>query len=108
MQFLKNNCNNLEEFKKDLASQNLDLLLNKSGVTYNELEEFCTYLKQSKNTIFAWGMGITQHLHGVKTVRTLANLALMLGMVGKPAAGLLPLRGHSNVQGVGTVELFQN
>lgn len=82
MQFLKNNCNNLEEFKKDLASQNLDLLLNKSGVTYNELEEFCTYLKQSKNTIFAWGMGITQHLHGVKTVRTLANLALMLGMVG--------------------------
>lgn len=71
-------------------------------------KNFAHTYKQSKNTIFAWGMGITQHIHGVKTVRALANLALTLGMVGKPSAGLLPLRGHSNVQGVGTVEFFQN
>ncbi len=49
------------------------------------------------------GMGVTQQLHGVETIRAIANLAFLLGMIGKSGAGLLPLRGHSNVQGVGTV-----
>src|SRR5262249_8371100 len=57
----------------------------------------------AKNVIFAWTMGITHHLHGVQNVQAIANLALMRGMVGKPGAGLLPIRGHSNVQGIGTV-----
>ena len=48
-------------------------------------------------------MGITQHSHGVGNVEAIANLALLRGMVGKPGAGLLPLRGHSNIQGIGTV-----
>ena len=48
-------------------------------------------------------MGITHHLHGVENVEAIANLALLRGMIGKPAAGLLPLRGHSNVQGIGTI-----
>src|SRR5690606_27270785 len=60
------------------------------------------YAKADK-AIFAWGMGITHHQHGVENVEAIANLALLCGMLGKPAAGLLPLRGHSNVQGIGTV-----
>jgi molybdopterin-dependent oxidoreductase alpha subunit len=48
-------------------------------------------------------MGITHHTHGVQNVQMIANLALLRGMVGRPHAGLLPIRGHSNVQGVGTV-----
>jgi molybdopterin-dependent oxidoreductase alpha subunit len=48
-------------------------------------------------------MGVTQHAHGVDNVCAIVNLALALGMVGKPGAGLLPIRGHSNVQGVGSV-----
>jgi molybdopterin-dependent oxidoreductase alpha subunit len=48
-------------------------------------------------------MGITHHTHGVENVQAIANLALVRGMVGKPGAGLLPIRGHSNVQGMGTV-----
>ncbi|MFQ5822945.1 MAG: FdhF/YdeP family oxidoreductase [bacterium] len=103
LQFLKNHCNNLEEFKKDLDSEDLDSLVQKSGVSFDELKAFCDLLCASQNTIFAWAMGITQHLHGVENVRTIANLALLRGMIGKPGAGLLPLRGHSNVQGVGTV-----
>jgi molybdopterin-dependent oxidoreductase alpha subunit len=50
-----------------------------------------------------WAMGMTHHVHGVDNVLAIANLALMRGMVGRPHAGLLPIRGHSNVQGVGTV-----
>ena len=48
-------------------------------------------------------MGITHHAHGVSNVQAIANLALMRGMVGRPHAGLLPIRGHSNVQGIGSV-----
>ena len=103
LDFLKNRCNGFKEFEDDLKHENLELLLTKAGVSYEEMKEFCNYLAQSKNTIFAWALGITQQLHGVKTVRAIANLALMRGMVGKPGAGLLPLRGHSNVQGIGTV-----
>ena len=48
-------------------------------------------------------MGITHHAHGVDNVQAIANLALLRGMVGRPDAGLLPIRGHSNVQGIGSV-----
>ena len=54
-------------------------------------------------TIFAWAMGITQHAHGVDNVQAIVNLALARGMLGRLGAGLLPIRGHSNVQGVGSV-----
>ncbi len=53
--------------------------------------------------IFTWTMGVTHHAHGVQNVQAIANLALQRGMVGKPHAGLLPIRGHSNIQGVGSV-----
>jgi anaerobic selenocysteine-containing dehydrogenase len=48
-------------------------------------------------------MGITHHAHGVQNVQAIGNLALLRGMVGRPGAGLLPIRGHSNVQGIGSV-----
>jgi len=48
-------------------------------------------------------MGVTHHLHGAATVQAIAALALMRRMVGRPGAGLQPIRGHSNIQGMGTV-----
>src|SRR5689334_4273898 len=57
----------------------------------------------SRNAIFMWAMGITHHEHGVDNVLAIANLALARGMVGRPHAGLMPIRGHSNVQGIGSV-----
>ncbi len=74
-----------------------------SGVPRPLLLALVERLQASKATVFAWAMGITHHLHGVDNVRMIADLALMLGMVGRPGAGLLPLRGHSNIQGLGTV-----
>ena len=55
------------------------------------------------HAVFAWGMGMTIHAHGVANIEWLSNLALMRGMVGRRNAGLLPLRGRSNVQGIGTI-----
>src|SRR5262249_36118589 len=57
----------------------------------------------ARRGLVAWAMGITQHAHGVGNVHALANLALARGWVGRPGGGLLPIRGHSNVQGVGSV-----
>ena len=74
-----------------------------SGIDRAAIEEAGLIYCQSKNTIFAWTMGITHHVHGVENVQMLAALAMMRGMLGKPGAGLLPLRGHSNVQGMGSI-----
>ncbi len=76
-----------------------------SGVARAEIENLARLYAASKRTIFAWTMGITHHAHGVDNARMIAAVALMRGMVGREGggAGLLPLRGHSNVQGVGSM-----
>lgn len=103
VEFINDNCEDKDDFISDLESANIDILLENSGISFEELEKFCELISNSEHTIFAWAMGITHHLHGVDTIKTIANLALLTGMIGKKGAGLLPIRGHSNVQGMGTV-----
>ena len=74
-----------------------------SGVSRREIESIGKYYLKAENTVFSWCMGITHHTHGTATVQQIANLALLRGMVGKKYAGLLPIRGHSNVQGMGSM-----
>ena len=75
----------------------------KSGVGQAEIDQIAERYAAAKRVVFSWTMGITHHAHGVANVQAIANLALMRGMVGRPGAGLMPIRGHSNVQGIGTV-----
>ena len=74
-----------------------------SGVKRGQIERVAEIYAASERTVFSWTMGITHHRHGTDNVRAIANLALLRGMIGKPGAGLLPIRGHSNVQGIGSV-----
>ena len=74
-----------------------------SGVDRADIERAAEVYLGSRRTVFAWTMGITHHAHGVENVQAIAALALLRGMVGRPGAGLLPLRGHSNVQGIGSM-----
>ncbi len=74
-----------------------------SGVDKATIENVAAVYASSENAIFAWGMGMTHHKHGVDNIRAMAALALLRGQVGKPGSGLLPLRGHSNIQGVGSM-----
>jgi molybdopterin-dependent oxidoreductase alpha subunit len=74
-----------------------------SGVTRQSLEETASAFLAAKNVVIGWTMGVTHHLHGVENVKMIANLALLRGMIGRPKAGLMPIRGHSNVQGLGSV-----
>lgn len=74
-----------------------------TGLAQQAIERVAQVYANANNAVFAWGMGITHHRHGVENVEAIANLSLLRGMIGKPYAGLLPLRGHSNVQGIGTI-----
>jgi molybdopterin-dependent oxidoreductase alpha subunit len=80
-----------------------DALLAACGVPAVQVDDAVTRICASRRGLVAWAMGITQHAHGVGNVHALANLALARGWVGRPGGGLLPIRGHSNVQGVGSV-----
>jgi molybdopterin-dependent oxidoreductase alpha subunit len=86
-----------------LAQVSWEQIERSSGVDRARIDEVARLYRTSKATIFAWTMGITHHTHGVDNVRAIVNLALLRGMVGRPGAGLLPIRGHSNVQGIGSM-----
>lgn len=91
------------EFASHAAGSSWDSLTNASGLDRASFERAAAMLTASKRTIFAWTMGITHHEHGVGNVQMIAALALLRGMLGRPGCGLLPLRGHSNVQGIGSM-----
>ncbi len=80
-----------------------DVIEQNSGVERATIEQIADLYCKAKNAVFGWTMGITHHEHGVENVYAIVNLALLRGMVGRPGAGLLPIRGHSNVQGVGSM-----
>src|SRR5690606_16618539 len=75
----------------------------KSGVAKLEMEEIAQLYAKANKVIFSWTMGITHHAHGVDNVQAIASLAMVRGKVGRPGSGLMPIRGHSNVQGIGSV-----
>ncbi|MEQ8955629.1 MAG: FdhF/YdeP family oxidoreductase [Gammaproteobacteria bacterium] len=74
-----------------------------AGVGRAEIERIAEVYAEGQRVVFAWGMGMTHHGNGTDNVQTIANLALLRGMIAGPGKGLLPLRGHSNVQGVGSM-----
>ncbi|HUY90797.1 MAG TPA: FdhF/YdeP family oxidoreductase [Pirellulales bacterium] len=103
VEFLQNHCEGWQNFSLHLRSLDWDEIRRKSGVAREEIDRLAERYAKAKHVAFSWTMGITHHVHGVHNVQAIANLALMRGMVGRPHCGLLPIRGHSNVQGIGSV-----
>src|SRR4051812_9707472 len=81
-----------------LAS-NWDVLERDSGATRARMRDFARLLIDRPNTVIVWSMGLTQHAHGVGTIKALMNVGLARGLPGRPNRGLVPIRGHSGVQG---------
>ena len=102
-QFLTEHCDGWDRLQSHLRSIPWEEICTKSGVELAEIDEIAHRYAAAKRVVFGWTMGITHHVHGVSNVQAIANLALMRGMVGRLGAGLLPIRGHSNVQGIGSV-----
>lgn len=97
--FVRDRTAGFEEWKASLDAQSFDELARLSGVSRGEMERFANLLAAAKTGILVWSMGLTQHAHGSDTVRAVANLALARGWVGRERCGLVPIRGHSGVQG---------
>ncbi|MFO0829160.1 MAG: FdhF/YdeP family oxidoreductase [Phycisphaerales bacterium] len=95
--------NGFDAWRDHLRATPWEALVEAAGVDERTMRRFAEVYAASRATVFAWTMGITHHEHGVANVHAIANLALMRGMIGRRGAGLLPLRGHSNIQGMGTV-----
>jgi len=101
--FIEQHTNGFDEVRADVEATPWDTLIDACGVPRSQIDEAVRMLVEAKRGIFLWAMGLTHHTHGVDNITALANLALARGWLGQPGCGLLPIRGHSNVQGVGSV-----
>jgi molybdopterin-dependent oxidoreductase alpha subunit len=101
--FVAEHTEGFEAVKRQVEALSWEEIEKSSGVPRDQIEKAAEIYAQAKNAILGWTMGITHHEHGTENVQWIVNLALLRGMVGKPHAGLLPIRGHSNVQGLGSI-----
>jgi molybdopterin-dependent oxidoreductase alpha subunit len=101
--FIAQATESFDAYEAQVRSATWEEIEKHSGVDRATIEKVADLYARAKNVIFGWTMGITHHEHGVANVQSIINLALLRGMAGRPAAGLLPIRGHSNVQGMGSV-----
>ncbi len=97
--FIRSHTAGFEALTEAVAAQPWDLLERYSGVSRGEMLDFASRYRKARSAVFVWSMGITQHRFGVDNVKAIANLALARGMVGRTGCGLMPIRGHSGVQG---------
>jgi molybdopterin-dependent oxidoreductase alpha subunit len=102
-EFLRQHATGWPELAARLDALAWDEIVEKSGVSWSRIDDMARQYAASRRAVFTWTMGVTHHLHGAATVQAIASLALMRRMVGRPGAGLQPIRGHSNIQGMGTV-----
>ncbi|AFU98546.1 FdhF/YdeP family oxidoreductase [Simiduia agarivorans] len=101
--FLHDHCENADAYCQWLDAISWQTIERHTGLAEADIQSIGEAYSESDRCIFAWGMGLTHHQHGVQTLEALVNLCLLRGQVGKAGAGLLPLRGHSNVQGMGSI-----
>ncbi|AQA04441.1 hypothetical protein BVC93_20730 [Mycobacterium sp. MS1601] len=105
--FIDGHCAGFAEYEAQTRAVDLDTVVEASGVSREQLHKVARMLIASDRTIICWAMGLTQQRHGVATIGEATNLLLMRGMIGKPGAGVCPVRGHSNVQGDRTMGIWE-
>jgi len=104
--FIEKNAVGYDDFIKHLEKFEVEDLAKFAGVPVDLIREAAEMLKDKSRIIICWAMGITQHTNGVDTIKEIVNLVLLKGSIGKPGAGLCPVRGHSNVQGNRTMMIY--
>lgn len=106
-QFIRDYTTGFESFVEALDRVSWDELVEQSGVSRSAMAEAAQIFANSGRTIFCWAMGLTQHRNAVANIQEIVNLMLLRGQIGKPGAGLCPVRGHSNVQGDRTMGIWE-
>ncbi|MFJ9471002.1 FdhF/YdeP family oxidoreductase [Streptomyces caniferus] len=106
--FIRTHTHGFEEFAhRARADDDWDETLRATGLTREEIERALAMVLDSRRTIVCWAMGLTQHKHSVPTIQEVVNFLLLRGNIGRPGAGVCPVRGHSNVQGDRTMGIFE-
>lgn len=105
--FVAEHCLGFEEFAAEAAATSRAEVLAATGLPWEQIEELAQLVLNSPKIIVCWAMGLTQHRHAVPTIREVVNFLLLRGNVGRPGAGVCPVRGHSNVQGDRTMGIFE-
>lgn len=98
-QFIAEHTNGFETLKASLQAVKWGELEASSGLSQDEMAEFARMLMEADKAVLVWSMGVTQHTIAEDTVQTIVNLALARGYLGREGCGLMPIRGHSGVQG---------
>ncbi|WP_040865562.1 FdhF/YdeP family oxidoreductase [Nocardia exalbida] len=106
-EFVDAHCAGYAEYEKHVRAVDLATVLEATGLSRAELERTAEAFARSRNIILCWAMGLTQQTHAVATIEEATNLLLLRGMIGKPGAGVCPVRGHSNVQGDRTMGIWE-
>jgi len=97
--FVRNHSVGFEELKQTVERFDWAILESQSGLSRRSMEEFAALIRDAKTAVLVWSMGITQHAFGGDAVQMILNLGLTKGYVGRDKCGLMPIRGHSSVQG---------
>ncbi|MFE3018599.1 FdhF/YdeP family oxidoreductase [Streptomyces sp. NPDC059256] len=105
--FIDEHTHGYEEFRAAALAADWDETLAATGLERAEIEQALAMVLASERTIACWAMGLTQHKHSVATIREVVNFLLLRGSIGRPGAGVCPVRGHSNVQGDRTMGIFE-
>jgi molybdopterin-dependent oxidoreductase alpha subunit len=106
-EFIEANTVGFEAYRKHIGELDWDEVRDATGLARDEVEAAAAMFLASRKTVHCWAMGITQHRNAVATIKEIVNVALLQGMIGKPGAGLCPVRGHSNVQGDRTMGIWE-
>jgi len=102
-EFIRDATEGFAEYAESVRNTTWAEIEANSGVDRPTIETMADTYCAAKNVVFGWTMGITHHEFGVNNVQMIVNLALLRGMIGRKEAGVLPIRGHSNIQGMGSV-----
>jgi molybdopterin-dependent oxidoreductase alpha subunit len=105
--FVDSHCDGFDELRRDLEGLSWPDVEYATGLERAEIEQAAELAARSERTIVCWAMGLTQHRNAVATIREIVNFLLLRGNIGRPGAGLCPVRGHSNVQGDRTMGICE-
>ena len=106
--FVRERTAGFDQARAAAVASDWETLERESGATQARMEDFARLLVDKPNAVFVWSMGLTQHAHGVETIKALINVGLARGLPGRPFRGLVPIRGHSGVQGGAEVGCIPN
>lgn len=97
--FIASRTSGAEELRQSLRRESWSELVEAAGLSEGDMRRFAAIYASVKSAVFVYSMGLTQYEFGVQNVKSVVNLALARGMIGKPNTGIMPIRGHSGVQG---------